>query len=424
MSDNDGWRPAAPGGGRPPRPERPAFPAVPGPDPASEATPVRADFSGHAPPPPSQTADPVGMQSVLTRARDQSRFEAPVIEEKAERRPLSLKALLGGFLTVALVGMTIGFVYVNFIREVPEDPTVVPKVTATASATNLPSTPQEVVREYFTALADGDIGHALSLGVPAGQGLNTLLSPEAHATTRDASPIADLEVLTEDPLSTEVDVRYTLDGQPINTTVRLQRLDTGDYRLARTTSSVQLQLVGGQNLPVLVNDTPVDHDQALELVPGRYEVTSGLPHLAYPEDNSFTISTLASRDVQMMPVNPQLTETGRNAFMEAAKASLDRCLAQKTLTPTGCPFAMEAPGAINAGTIQWSTLSDPWEGVAPSLKSDDQSIAVMTLNIRTRVTFTYADGSTSGNNDQTWTAQVSANMLGSEADDVAVVWTR
>lgn len=424
MSDNEGWRPAAPGRGRPPRPERAVFPAAPGSDPASEATPVRADLSGHAPPPPSHPADPVGMQSVLTRARDQSRFEAPVIEEKVERRPLSVKALLGGFLAVALIGMTIGFVYVNFIREVPEDPTVVPEVTATASATNLPSTPQDVVAEYFNALADGDIDHALSLGAPAGQGLNTLLTPEAHAETRAGSPIADLTVLTDDPLSTEVDVSYTLGGQPINTTVRLQRLDTGDYRLARTTSSVQLQLVGGQNLPVLVNGTAVNHGQALELVPGSYEVTTGLPHLAYPEDNSFTISTLASRDVQMMPVNPQLTESGRNAFMEAAKASLDRCLTQKELTPTGCPFAMEAPGAINQSTIEWSTLSDPWEGVAPSLKTEDQSVAVMTVNIRTRVTFTYADGSTSGNNDQTWTAQVSANMLGSAADDVAVVWTR
>ena len=424
MSDNGGWRPEAPDSFPPQRPEHPpVFPRHRAPDPASEATPVRP-MIGSAPPPSHAYADPVGMQSVLTRARDQSRFVAPVIEDERARRPFPVKAMVYIVLAVLAIGIGTGYAYVNFIRETPVDPNVIVQPTATNSVVDLPDTPQDLVREYFTALNAGDVQRALSLGPTAGTGLNTLVSPGAYAATRQISPIDNIEILTEDPLANEIDVRYTIAGEPIETRVRLIRLDTGEWQLARTTASVQLQVVGGQNLPVLLNGVVVDHDQALELVPGHYRVTSGLPYLVYPEDTDFRIETLAQRDVQTFPVTPQLTEDGRDAFMLAARESLNRCVAQRSPTPTGCPFAMDPSRAINPDSVRWELLGDPWQGVSPSLKADDQSIAIMTMNIRTRLTFTYADGSSSGNNDHTFTAQVSANMLGAESDGVAVVWSR
>lgn len=419
-----GWQPQAPRAPRPTPPSGPpAFPHPPyvSGDPSSAATPVRPLRDAAPPTPPGPTFDAQGMRSVLTRARDQSRFEAPVIEEERGKRPFPVKGLLATLVGIMVVGIIAGFVYVNYVREVKPDPNVAVQASGSQSVEPI-QTPQEVVVEYFKALEAGDIDRAMALGERGGTGLGTLLTPEAYAKTREISPIGNLKVLTDDPTAVEVRVSYTVGEEPVEAAVRLVRLDDGSYRMARTTVTVQLQVVGGQNLPMKINGQSVDHTQLLEVVPGRYELESGLPFIAYPANNNFPINSLSRADPQLLTVNPQLTEIGRSTLMAKARQSLDRCLAQKELTPTGCPNGIIAGQSVNQSTIDWQLLNDPWGRVTPTLSSEDQSIALMSVGLHTNVSFTYANGDRSTSNPYQETVRVRANMLGLTADDVAVVW--
>ncbi|NHB84139.1 hypothetical protein G7085_04475 [Tessaracoccus sp. HDW20] len=118
----------------------------------------------------------------------------------------------------------------------------------TAAATNrvLAQTPQEIVTEYFQALADGDIGRALAMGPRGGNGSERLLTPAAFAATRELSRINGLEILTTDPEATRVQVRYRIGDSPVKAEIALERLDTGEYQLKRTTVPIQLDVPGAR----------------------------------------------------------------------------------------------------------------------------------------------------------------------------------
>lgn len=396
--------------------------------PASAPTPPRPGVNIIRPAPASagpSSFDAIAMKSVLSRARDASRFEAPEVEEDATRtrRPFPLRALLTVLVGVAVLGVLAGVVYVTFFREVkPDDQTIV-SMTATASNAHI-TTPQEVVQGYLDALAAGDIETALTFGPPGGDGSAILLTPENHQKMATNARPTNVTILTDDPLATEVEVSYTLAGQDVSTAMRVTRQDDGSYRLARTTVTILTQVSGGANLPMLINGVEVDHSRPMEVVPGTYAISTGLPFISYPDTNSITIQSLAYTDTTVFPVNPQLTDAGRTALFDRAQASLAACLAQRELTPTGCPNAIRAPKPIVVGSPQWRLLNDPWQTFNPSLKPDDQTIGTATVTIRTRVTMTYTDGRTSGNNDQNRSVRISANLLGKEPADVTIVWDR
>ena len=126
----------------------------------------------------------------------------------------------------------------------------------------------------------------------------------------------------------------------------------------------------------------------------------------------------------VFPVNPQLTAEGRDALLGSARESLTRCIASKELTPTGCPNAIRANKPVSSGSVEWTLLHDPWATFHPTLNSDDQTIGIATVSLQYRVTMTYTDGHTSGNNDLARNVQISATMLGRSADDVTVTWNR
>ena len=350
MSDNNGWRPALPeprGGG-----------------PQSQATPVRPMIGG-SPPPAAHFDDPVGMQSVLTRGPRPKPFRRPEIEEERVRAKFPVKGLLMGLAFLLAVGITVGVVYVTVIRKPVSDPNVSVKATATVSEQAQAATPQETVQAYFDALIAGDIQRALSLGDTGGTGQPTLITPDAFARTRELAPITNFEIHTDDPTATDVEVSYDLEGKRETTSVKLIRLETGNYQMARTTVSVQLQLLGGQNLPVFVNGQRVDPEVPLEVVPGRYELSTGLPYISFPETNNLTIRSLAYTDTTIVAVSPQLTDEGRDQLMQAARRSLTDCLATKEVQPVGCPFGIRVNRAFNRDTVVWTLRDDPWKGVTP-----------------------------------------------------------
>lgn len=422
-----GWQPTGSGSPQRGSDQQPIPPHQQGAqDPASEATPARPDSNVIRPIPTGSAGpsfDALAMQDVLSRARDSRRFEAPEIEEEAPKRPFPLRALLVTLAVVLVVGMGAGLFYVQFLRNVEQDPDTIVEVTATATRSVL-QTPQAAVRGYFEALADGDIEEALSYGPPGGSGSMLLLEPEAHAAMPVDSRPSDIEVITEDPHASEVEVSYVLGGEEVTTSVKVNRLDSGDYQLARTTVTVLTQVAGGDNLPMFINGTEADHTIPLEVVPGTYSLSTELPFIAYPSEASFRIQSLAYTDVTVFPVNPQLTAQGRDALLASAQTSLTRCMASEALTPTGCPNAIRATKPVVQGSVEWTLLNDPWSTFNPTLDSDDQTVGIATVSLEYRVTMTYTDGHTSGNNDLSRNVSISATMVGQSTDEVTVTWDR
>jgi len=362
------------------------------------------------------------MQSVLTRARDRSRFAPPEVAGDRPPRPFPLRALLIGSVTILALGVLVGFVYVGFLRPRAVDPDVIAKPTATASNQVRAQTPQEIVGEYFQALADGDIQRALAMGPRGGNGSERLLSPTAFAATRDLSQINGLEILTTDPEATRVQVRYRIGESPVNAEIALDRLDTGEYQLKRTTVPIQLEVPGGEGVPLLVNGESIDQGQVYEVVPGLYRLDTGLPFVAYPETSMISVIALEDVGVQKASPVPQLTREGVTAFIGAARASLDDCRATRRKAPPGCPIGMAGNAGIVESSIERTLTGDPWAAARPSLTASRQAEAQMTVTINYTLAYSWSNGSQQQPRPEQKVATVSADMLATSADQVRVTW--
>lgn len=361
------------------------------------------------------------MHSILERARDQSRFEAPIIEEEAERRPFPWKGVVLVFSIILGLAVAAGAVYALFLRETTVDPDTIVQVTDGPTVVELRS-PQDAVREYLEALAAGDIATALSLGEVGGIGSHALLDEETHAEMRERAPITDIEILTEEPDANEVNVKYRLGDEQVDTSIPVVRTDNGSYELARTTVTVVIELNQAESVPLLVNGIEVEKFDPLEVVPGFYEVSTGLRFIAYPQDNSFTIGSLGFASETRLTATPRLTNEGAEVLRTAVQRSLERCFNQQSLSPEGCPQSITAPQPVNSSTIQWQLVGNPLANSEPSLSTEDLSIGTMTVDLRYSVTFRYQDGSDSGRNEGARSPRATANMLGNSESDVSVVW--
>lgn len=424
MSDGQhGWHPAAPRPPQVPSDKDPARPAADQGDwPASLSTPARP--IPQAAPPNTPNFDAVGMQSVLTRARDQSRFVAPDIEPERERRPFPVRALLFGFVGVLVIGVVAGMIYVNFLRPHEIDTDVLAKSTATASNQVAALTPQEIVTDYFTALAEGDIDTAMAMGPKGGQGSSILLTPEVYARTMEKSAIADLTVVTTDPEATEVQVTYTLGGRPVEATVALQQVDSGQFQLRRTTLPVRVSVPGGEDVPLFINGQQVEHDQIYEVVPGRYELTTGMPYIAYPATDAFTIDKVGrDQEPRQIDASPELTEQGRRAFIQAASESLNACMAAKTLAPANCPIGLTSDGApVVESSIERTLEGDPFADARPRLSLQKLTQAESPLTFQYTYSWDFVGGSRQRPRQATETVWVRANVLGDAP--LTVTWHR
>ncbi len=417
-----GWRPSAPpppGGWRPPKPTRTG----------SGGAPRRA-AGGQAPLPPrtdpSSGPDPEAVHSVLLRARDQSRFVAPEIEEEPPRRRFPWKGALALVTVVVALAVGAGAFYALVVRKptVGEGTTVKP--SPGTSETRVLS-PQDVVRTYLESLASGDIDAALALGPTAGDETSTkhLLSPAAHRAMRKRAPITDIQIRTEDPKATTVEASYKLAGKDVQTKFPVVLGNDGSYQLERTTVTVIIELSQAEALPLLVNGVEVQKYQPMEVVPGVYELTTGHDYIEYPPENTFTIGSLQYADTTSLPATPRLTDEGRQAFVAAARTALERCVAVRAPAPEGCPQQVRAAKPLAPGSVRWTLVGQPFSSATASLSTADLTVAVVPLDLHFRMTARYADGSDPGTQDfPTTTVRATANMLGEDPDDITIVWER
>lgn len=370
------------------------------------------------------TFEAIAMQSVLSRARETSRFEPPPPEAPpTPRAKFPFRALAMTVAITLVVGAALGLIYVRFIRTPGLGDTDV-TVQPTASTTDVigARSPQTVVEGYLEALSRGDITEALRFGQRNGTGSTVLLTPEAYANMPESSRPSDIEILTTEAGATDIAVRYSLDGEVVERSFRTVRQADDTYLLERDSITATWQIPGGGNLPLFINGIEVDHTQPLQLVPGTYELTSGLRFITYPTSARVTIQSLSYDADPVFPLNPELTEEGRAAFLSRARASLSQCLTARALAPEGCPNAVSVQAAVDNSSINWQLHNDPWAGFAATLDGADQSVAAASVSLSMTVTMNYSNGLPAGTTPVERSVRLRANMLGSDPDAIHVTW--
>lgn len=349
-----GFPPAAPFGGR--RADSDAAPSSPGtgtgPEPADAWQDTREVPVPE--PPASDAVDP--------RSSDRPR----------PRRSRAL--IIAGVLVLALVGAVFGWRYVQAQR-------FEQRLAADTAAAH------QVVESYFAALRDGDAEAALATSTqrPADESLLTddvLRSALGSEGLKDITvgpvALAHAERMVGD--AGTVMVSYTLGGMPVEVSLPVSR-SSGGWFIASATSRVDLGSAGR---------TVNGHRAAgnvVELFPGSYTVGPGSSYVTL-QDPQLVITTPDVLSVAAQTWSggkASLTPEGREAVLSAARTSLTGCLAKKSLTPEGCPIAIQTGPEITVdpATIRYTLLNSPWSEVELALEHD--SLAKGTIDLSYRI---------------------------------------
>jgi hypothetical protein len=372
-------------------------------------------------PPVASVADVPHAQAGRPRFRaPEQRFVAPAPQPPRQPRGVPVRAIVAWALAVIMVGVGAGFVYVRWFRHTQDDlATRVPENSASAKVKVLRG--DEVVRRYLDALAAGDPDTALGLAQSTGTGSGRVVTKRAYAVSLREAPITDIDVPRAPDNATEIPASYVLGGTRVATSYRVVKQDNGSWLLNKATVTFRPVGTGVDHLPLLVNGVSVNWENAMELLPGRYVMSTGLTYLAYPAGNTLTVPHLNYPDSSDHQITPTLTAAGRSAFIEAARRSLDVCVSRHELSPANCPFSVESAPGLVPDSPRWSIDSDTIGAANPALSASDQSVAQVTVNLNLRLRTQYRGGGTS-NQPVMVNATVSGAMTGSSSTGIRLEW--
>jgi hypothetical protein len=312
-----------------------------------------------------------------------------------------------GIVTLILLGLA-SYVAWDRNRPVAVSPDIIVPSSAQASAPRV-TRGDLAVKGYLEALAAGDIVKAISYG-PVGGGSRALLVPEALKASLAASPITNINVTPADVTASTIHASYQLGTQAVVSDFRVEKLDDGNWQLASSTATVRLGAKRTENVPLIINGQSIGPVVELELVPGTYTMTTGLPYLAYQSTTKITVNDLTySKPISELPVD--VTAEGKDALIQATQASLAACIDYQQLSPPNCPLVEPTNSPVVSSSIKRELiLADPVSGAAWVVDSSDASVASALISVRYRVSATYQDGRTSGWTpyDQSWTARADA----------------
>lgn len=346
------------------------------------------------------------------------RFAAPPEKRRVARRTRPGILVLGGVAVVVLALLT--YVVWDQNRPVAVSKDIVVPTSAQASAPKV-ARGDLAVKGYLEALAAGDIDKAISYG-PVGGGSRALLVPDALKASLAAAPITNINVTAADATASTIHASYQLGTQAVVSDFRVVKKDDGNWELASSTTTVRLSAKRTANVPLVINGQTVGPVVELELVPGTYTMTTGLPYLAYQSTTKITVNDLSySKPIAELPVD--VTSEGKEALVQAAQASLAACLDLQQLSPPNCPMIEPTSKPVVSSSIKRELLvADPVSGAQWVVDSSDASVASALISVRYRIFAQYQDGSTSGwtSYDQSWTA--SAEAIASRSADLAVKW--
>lgn len=359
--------------------------------------------------------------------RDLERFSVPPVEPPRPPWSLSFRRTLVGLLVVVLAAVTAGAAWSVFVNRPHNDPQAAVAEGSSASAPAARSG-ADVVRRYLNALASGDVTTALTYGPPSTGGTQLLEASKYREQVRGSAPISDVVVADSDPSQTQIPASYNLGGDRIWATFSTVRRSDGTFTMARTTTTLTITSVTTEagKLPLLVDGIPVEEwngKVTLQVVPGRYVLTTGLPNLRWTGDQEQVITGLDAKTPDLS-VSPAVTDAGRSTFVDAARRALGTCIAATEAAPKGCPFndaAVNGPSSATPGSaspVQRTLVGDPFANAVVTLHATLPTLATTT------VTVTYTVRSTSSGTVTRRSVKVTVSMDLASDQQTSPVWQK
>jgi hypothetical protein len=246
--------------------------------------------------------------------------------------------------------------------------------------------PSDAVTGYLQALAAGDAVAALSFAAdPAPTG--PLLTNEVLAKSGEHADLTDIQVpVVDDQNATSVSATYSLGDSAVSESFDVVKV--GDtWRLSRTVKDLDIGFIVGGSVPVKINGVDVDQD-SVAVLPGSYTFSTGLPYVGYGSKNVVLVKS-PYVEADTYRIQSQLTKSGEEAVISAAKKSYNNCLDANSLSPENCPMNFKSKYSYDKSTIRWRQVgSDPFRKPKISLSGTQASIEVP-LNLRLTGSCTY-----------------------------------
>ncbi len=192
-----------------------------------------------------------------------------------------------------------------------------------------------IVEEYLTALAAGDAEAALEFIDVYGD--DSLLTDEMLAASLAIAPITDIVVeeteSSRDVYESEVSARFMVGDETIERDFTVWNYGDGDWRISDGLVSASLSAFEGLGLTINGFEP---QEEYTELFPGTYQLALAYEEFVIDaESDTFTLADEEHSEV-FYDLYPKLSDEGAATFRSLVRASLEECIALKTLaTPCG-----------------------------------------------------------------------------------------
>jgi hypothetical protein len=269
--------------------------------------------------------------------------------------------------------------------------------------------PSDAVTAYLQAVAAGDAVAALSYAAdPAPTG--RLLTNEVLAESRERAALTEIAVpVVEDQSAKSVSATYTLGNSTVSESFDVVKV--GDtWKLSRAVKDLDLSFIVDGSVPVKINGVKVT-ESSVAVLPGSYAFTTGLPYVGYGSKNIVLVKS-PYVEADTYRIQSQLTKSGKNAVISAARKSYNGCLDEHSLKPKNCPMNFNSKYKYTRSTITWREAgSDPFRKAKVAF-SGTQARVEIALNLKLSGSCTYQgrSGNCSGTLTGTSVAVVKATQ--------------
>ncbi|MGN6206889.1 hypothetical protein [Humibacter sp.] len=245
-----------------------------------------------------------------------------------------------------------------------------------ASIETASHTPQAAVKPYLDALVKGDVKAAVKAG-----NIDTrspLVTQKVYSKTSQHVTGYSIEPAHTVGSEATVTVKYRQGSSRYSEVLRLKNTGRDMLFFTRwrlepiTLPTVKIAVGAPAADGITVNGATVgaESEMALDALPGRYNVS--LPSTANytVADKSTTISDLkdtgdtSGKDV--VALEATFTNAGQHAANDAVNGWVAACIAQPTLTPTGCSFYLNNTyPELHLSNLKWTLASAPVFDIGP-----------------------------------------------------------
>lgn len=241
-------------------------------------------------------------------------------------------------------------------------------VAYTGSGGGSVAKPDDVVRGYLRALADGDAAAALRLGPAPGRA--PLLTDSVLRRQQQLAPIRDVRVLASSVHGGTAEVRaaYRFGRRRADQTFALNR--AGHWQLQATALSIDVSTLSRIPEPTVFG-VPIGAATTIQVFPGPLVWGSANRFFRVTDRDSarFALSP-ADPDAAYTALSAGLNADGQRAVLTAVQRYLAGCAASHSLTPKGCP-QQQTDEHVVANSARWQVTSDVPKALRARPSSDD-----------------------------------------------------